>query len=69
MKCEIRKLTPERADDYIRFFATEDHSTDLAEHKCYCVCWASDDRRENSDKKCPPLKTGENWQKHMSQTK
>jgi hypothetical protein len=59
MKYEIHKLTPERADDYIRFFATEDHSTDLAEHKCYCVCWASDDHRENSDK----MSTAENRRK------
>jgi ribosomal protein S18 acetylase RimI-like enzyme len=50
MKYHIRQLTPNLVEDYIRFFDTEDHSDEIPDHKCYCVCWASDDHRGNSDK-------------------
>jgi len=45
MEIEIRKLTPDLADDYIRFFDTTPHSErpDDKECKCYCVWWCSDD--------------------------
>ena len=40
---EIRKLTPALAEDYVRFFDTTPHDYNVNEHKCYCVCWCSDD--------------------------
>lgn len=45
MDIEIRKLTPELSDDYIRFFDKTPHSEkpDDDECKCYCVWWCSDD--------------------------
>lgn len=42
---DIRKLTPALVDDYLRFFDQTPHSTNLDEHRCYCVCWSSDDDR------------------------
>jgi hypothetical protein len=39
----IRKLTPNLADDYVRFFDTTPHDDNADAHKCYCVCWCSDD--------------------------
>ena len=41
MEIEIRKLTPELVDDYVKFFDITPHSTGIEEHRCYCVCWAS----------------------------
>jgi GNAT superfamily N-acetyltransferase len=41
MKIEIKRLTSELTEDYLHFFDTTPHSTEKAEHKCYCVCWAS----------------------------
>jgi len=41
MRIEIRRLTPELADEYLRFFDETPHSTGKKEDKCYCVCWAS----------------------------
>jgi GNAT superfamily N-acetyltransferase len=49
MTYDIRELTPDLAEDYIRFFETEDHSDEIPEHKCYCVCWASADHRGDRD--------------------
>ena len=49
MDIEINKLTPALADDYVRFFDTTTHSTGKDEHKCYCVCWCSDDHRVRKD--------------------
>ena len=46
MNIEIRKLTPDLLDDYLRFFDQTPHSTNLDEHKCYCVCWSSTDDRQ-----------------------
>ncbi|MDR1059736.1 MAG: GNAT family N-acetyltransferase [Clostridiales bacterium] len=43
MNIEIIKLTPDLAEDYVRFFDMTPHWDDIAEHKCYCVCWASAD--------------------------
>ena len=39
----IRKLTPNLAHDYVRFFDTTPHDDNADAHKCYCVCWCSDD--------------------------
>ena len=39
----IKKLTPELAEDYVRFFDTTPHDDGMDEHKCYCVCWSSYD--------------------------
>lgn len=43
MEITIQKLTPALAEDYVRFFDTTPHSTNLPEHRCYCVCWCSAD--------------------------
>lgn len=43
MDIEIRKLIPELAEDYVHFFDTTPHDDNVAEHKCYCVCWCNDD--------------------------
>lgn len=43
MNIEIRKLTPELAEDYIRFFDSTPHNEKRHNVKCYCVYWCSDD--------------------------
>jgi len=45
MDIEIRKLTPELAEDYARFFDVTPHDdhTDKEELPCYCVTWRADD--------------------------
>lgn len=43
MNIEIHRLTPELAEDYVHFFDTTPHDKGVDEHKCYCVCWCSDD--------------------------
>lgn len=43
MEIEIRKLSPELAEDYVRFFDITPHDDNVEEHKCYCVCWSSED--------------------------
>lgn len=43
MNIVIRRLTPEMADDYVRFFDVTPHDKDVKEEKCYCVCWAGHD--------------------------
>ena len=43
MNIEIRKLTPDLAEDYIHFFDITPHDVNIDEHKCYCVTWRSDD--------------------------
>lgn len=58
MKIEIRKLTPDLAEDYVQFFDITPHDDYIDEHKCYCVCWASDNA-EGKD-----FSTVENRRKH-----
>ena len=43
MNIEIRKLTPELAEDYVNFFDVTPHDVNIDEQKCYCVTWRSDD--------------------------
>ena len=43
MTTEIRKLTPELAENYVQFFDITPHDDNIYEHKCYCVCWCNDD--------------------------
>ena len=43
MDIKIRKLTPDLAEDYVRFFDITPHDDNVDEHKCYCVCWSNDD--------------------------
>ncbi|MCL2508003.1 MAG: GNAT family N-acetyltransferase [Oscillospiraceae bacterium] len=45
MNIEIRKLTPDLADDYACFFDATPHDdhTNKDELPCYCVTWRSDD--------------------------
>lgn len=49
MNIEIKKLSPELVDDYLHFFDVTPHDDDIAEHKCYCVCWCSADHRIETD--------------------
>lgn len=43
---EIRKLSPELAEDYVHFFDITPHSEipDSDDCKCYCVWWFNDDQ-------------------------
>jgi GNAT superfamily N-acetyltransferase len=43
MNIQIRRLVPDLAEDYVRFFDTTPHSDNVDDHKCYCVCWCNDD--------------------------
>ncbi len=43
MSIEIRKLTPDLAEDYVHFFDITPHDDNVDEHKCYCVCWCNED--------------------------
>ena len=43
MNIEIKKLSSEHANDYVRFFDITPHDKNVDEHKCYCVCWCNDD--------------------------
>lgn len=43
MDIEIKRLTPELADDYVHFFDVTPHDAYVDAHKCYCVCWCADD--------------------------
>jgi len=43
INAEIRRLTPDQAQAYVRFFDTTPHSDNRDDHKCYCVCWCNDD--------------------------
>ena len=43
MNITIRKLTPDLAEDYVRFFDTTPHDDNIDDHKCYCVSWCNDD--------------------------
>jgi GNAT superfamily N-acetyltransferase len=42
MNIEIKKLMPDLAEDYVRFFDQTPHNKEYG-HKCYCVTWRSDD--------------------------
>jgi len=42
MNIEIRKLTPELAEDYVCFFDVTPHDVNIDEQKCYCVTFRSD---------------------------
>lgn len=41
MEQEIKKLSPELAEDYLHFFDTTPHDDGIDEHKCYCICWST----------------------------
>lgn len=43
MDIEIKKLSPDLAEDYIRFFDEVLHGDFADENKCYCVTWRNDD--------------------------
>jgi len=44
MNIEIRKVTPDLAEDYVRFFDATPHSERPDSFKCYCVMWCSDNQ-------------------------
>ena len=50
MNYEIKSLSPDLVNDYLSFFDLEEHSDNMAEHKCFCVCWCSDDHRSGLDR-------------------
>ena len=43
MNIEIRKLTPDLAEEYAHFFDVTPHDVNIDENKCYCVTWRNDD--------------------------
>lgn len=43
MAIEIRRLTPDLAEDYIHFFDITPHDDNVVDNKCYCACWCNDD--------------------------
>jgi len=43
MEIEIRRLTPDLAEEYAHFFDVTPHDVNIDERKCYCVTWRSDD--------------------------
>lgn len=43
MEIEIKRLSPDLADDYVHFFDVTPHDEYVDAHKCYCVCWCADD--------------------------
>lgn len=43
MNITIKPLTPDLAEEYAHFFDVTPHDNNIAEHKCYCVCWCNDD--------------------------
>jgi GNAT superfamily N-acetyltransferase len=49
MKIEIRRLTPDLAEDYAHFFDVTPHDDNIDEHKCYCVTWRSDASYDNGN--------------------
>ncbi len=46
---EIKKLTPDLAEDYIHFFDVTPHNDEGDRVKCYCVTWRSDDTYVGND--------------------
>ncbi len=42
MDITIRRLTPDLAEAYVRFFDATPHDINVDEEKCYCVTWRSD---------------------------
>jgi len=50
MDIEIRKLTPDLAEDYVHFFDITPHSEipDSDDCKCYCVWWCNEDHDVNN---------------------
>jgi len=49
MNIEIRKLTPDLAEEYARFFDITPHDVCKDEMKCYCVTWRSDSSYAGND--------------------
>jgi GNAT superfamily N-acetyltransferase len=49
MEIEIRRLTPDLAEEYARFFDTTPHNDEGGGIKCYCVLWRSDDSYVGDD--------------------
>jgi GNAT superfamily N-acetyltransferase len=43
MNIEIRRLVPDLAEDYVRFFDKTPHADNRDDHRCYCVWWCNDD--------------------------
>ena len=43
MNIEIRRLTPDMAEEYVHFFDVTPHDVNVDENKCYCVTWRNDE--------------------------
>lgn len=56
MEIEIRRLTPDLAEDYVHFFDVTPHDVNIDERKCYCVTWRSDDSYDNGSHWFPSRK-------------
>ena len=48
MEIEIRRLTPDMAEDYVQCFDVTPHDVSIDEQKCYCVTWRSENSYENA---------------------
>jgi len=49
MEIEIKKLAPEHAEAYAKFFDDTPHDVNADEQKCYCVLWRSSETYTESD--------------------
>ena len=49
MNVEIRKLTPDLAEDYAHFFDVTPHNNEGEGIKCYCVTWRNDETYAGDD--------------------
>lgn len=49
MDIEIRRLTPDLAEDYVQFFDVTPHDVNIDERKCYCATWRSDSLYANGE--------------------
>ena len=56
MDIEIRKLTPDLAEEYAHFFDVTPHDVEIDEQKCYCVTWRSDDSYASENKHWYPTR-------------
>lgn len=53
MNLKIKRLTPERANDFFSFFETDAHADNPNEDRCYCVNWVSANHNDQPDFSTP----------------
>lgn len=49
MNIKVKKLTPDLAEDYAKFFDETPHDVNIEERKCYCITWRNDDTYVGGD--------------------